>query len=257
MRLIFAAAAAATAIAHKSEFSLESDGTQKVSTEYLQELRDGGQAAIATYLVSPFLYPIKCRELLPVAFARMGLTGVGVEVGVLRGDFSKLILQEWPGHLVLVDPWMKQVSPDYVDINNSPQDEQDANMEATRQQVAPYIAQGRLVTFVRDFSVNAAARFPNASIDWVYLDGNHHYEAVRDDIQAWWPKIKEGGVLSGHDWVDDGFYGTAGVFGVQRAVLEFALRERKQILTTYGEYSPVYMDGSMCITEPVSWYTRK
>lgn len=47
----------------------------------------------------------------------------------------------------------------------------------------------------------------------VYIDGDHAYEAVRDDIKAWLPKIKHGGILAGHD------YG-AGWPGVQKAVDE-------------------------------------
>ena len=54
-------------------------------------------------------------------------------------------------------------------------------------------------------SVDAASRFDAGSLDWVFIDADHSYEAVVADIAAWAPKLKPGGLLSGHD------YGRAGV----------------------------------------------
>ncbi|WP_433932871.1 class I SAM-dependent methyltransferase [Sorangium cellulosum] len=48
-------------------------------------------------------------------------------------------------------------------------------------------------------STEAAARFADASLDLVFLDGSHDRAAVIADIEAWWPKLKPGGVLAGHD----------------------------------------------------------
>lgn len=48
-------------------------------------------------------------------------------------------------------------------------------------------------------STQAARRFRNASIDFAFIDGDHSYESVRNDIAAWLPKIKPGGMLAGHD----------------------------------------------------------
>jgi predicted O-methyltransferase YrrM len=38
------------------------------------------------------------------------------------------------------------------------------------------------------------------SIDFIYIDGNHQYSSVKEDILAWLPKIKNGGIISGHDY---------------------------------------------------------
>ncbi len=54
-------------------------------------------------------------------------------------------------------------------------------------------------------SVAAANRFDPGSLDWVFIDADHSYAAVVADIAAWAPKLKPGGLLSGHD------YGRAGV----------------------------------------------
>jgi len=54
-------------------------------------------------------------------------------------------------------------------------------------------------------SVAASERFDDGSLDWVFIDADHSYEAVVADIAAWAPKLRPGGLLSGHD------YGRAGV----------------------------------------------
>lgn len=49
-------------------------------------------------------------------------------------------------------------------------------------------------------SVNASRLFSDASLDWVHLDARHDYESVKNDIEAWLPRVKAGGWLSGDDY---------------------------------------------------------
>lgn len=49
-------------------------------------------------------------------------------------------------------------------------------------------------------SVEIAARYNAHTLDMVYIDADHSYEAVKKDIAAWWPKVKPGGRLAGHDY---------------------------------------------------------
>lgn len=53
---------------------------------------------------------------------------------------------------------------------------------------------------VRMTSLEAATRYKDLSLDFVFLDGDHGYEAVKADIQAWLPKLKPGAILGGHDY---------------------------------------------------------
>ena len=49
-------------------------------------------------------------------------------------------------------------------------------------------------------SLAASRLFADASVDWVHLDARHDYASVKADIQAWLPKVKLGGWLSGDDY---------------------------------------------------------
>jgi len=71
-----------------------------------------------------------------------------------------------------------------------------------------------LVESLRMSSVEAAKRFPDESLNFVFIDANHVYEAVMHDLHAWYPKIKKGGHIAGHDY-------TANDDDVRRAVKDF------------------------------------
>ena len=59
---------------------------------------------------------------------------------------------------------------------------------------------GNMISLVIAESVNASRLFADASIDWVHLDARHDYASLKADIQAWLPKVKLGGWLSGDDY---------------------------------------------------------
>jgi hypothetical protein len=58
-----------------------------------------------------------------------------------------------------------------------------------------------IITPVRATSLSAATLYPDNSLDFVFIDANHDYENVTADILAWYPKVKSGGVLGGHDYM--------------------------------------------------------
>ena len=59
---------------------------------------------------------------------------------------------------------------------------------------------GDAISLIIADSVAASLMFRNASVDWVHLDARHDYAGVKEDIQAWLPKVKSGGWLSGDDY---------------------------------------------------------
>ncbi len=74
--------------------------------------------------------------------------------------------------------------------------------------------------------MKAAATFPREHFDFVYIDADHSYEAVKADIEAWWPKVRMGGVLAGHDYTKPHQVNQAH-FGVIQAVDEFIAENPK------------------------------
>ena len=57
-----------------------------------------------------------------------------------------------------------------------------------------------IITPKRGDSVQMASSYEDDSLDFVFIDGDHRYEMVKADIQAWLPKVKSGGIISGHDY---------------------------------------------------------
>jgi len=166
---------------------------------------------------------LNTREFFPHVSNRLRFTGSGVEVGVKDGTFSEHLLTHWKGHcLYSVDPWREFPEDEYNDSSNAPQSLHDERYRNTIKRLLPFA--GRSVIW-RLTSKEAAELIPDKSLDFCYLDGDHRYEAIRDDIQLWFPKVRTNGILAGHDYIPDGEY-NFGVFGVQRAVNEF-IAEKK------------------------------
>lgn len=82
-----------------------------------------------------------------------------------------------------------------------------ANVEPVAQYVKP----------LRCDSGEAAARFADGSVDFLYLDASHTYEGVMRDLVAWFPKVKAGGTIAGDDWCNQ----QRGQLGVRNAVTDF------------------------------------
>jgi len=145
---------------------------------------------------------------------------VGIELGVWRGKLSRALLMGHTGlMLYMVDSWAAD-GGDYLDPKGDPkafkslQEMAEALDRATR--VTGFAASRRIVQ--RAKTADAAQRFENLSVDFVFVDADHSYEGCKADIDAYWPKIKHGGWLSGHDYDRP----NRPKFGVKRAADAFA-----------------------------------
>ena len=58
--------------------------------------------------------------------------------------------------------------------------------------------------------MNAVKRIPDGSLDFVYIDSNHSYDYVMEDLINWSRKVRKGGIVSGDDYYN---FGGAGVVG--------------------------------------------
>ena len=158
--------------------------------------------SILSYLADRFGIDVSAKSPIEVpnigreGFAEMlGAWGcrVGVEVGVESGEYSEVLCRENPGgKLYCVDAWKAYVG--YRD--HVRQDRLNGFYDTTVQRLAPYNA-----TLIRKFSVEAAADFENGSLDFVYIDANHALPFVIADLHAWSPKVRAGGIISGHDFL--------------------------------------------------------
>lgn len=159
----------------------------------------------------------KDRNELISLFAKNGKS-TGVEIGVCFAAYSDLILSN-PGifKLYSVDPW--------VDLNGNFVPE---TATIASERLKKY---GSRSVIKIGFSLDVVKEFHDNSLDFVYIDGNHSYEATISDISSWWEKIKLGGVLAGHDYKNRGNAqtkwmavngGNLGICGVKKAVNEWA-----------------------------------
>ena len=94
------------------------------------------------------------------------------------------------------------------------------------------------ISIRRQPSLEAVASFPDCYFDWVYVDGDHSFQAAKDDLKAWFPKVKPRGLLvvDDYNWKDE-----AGKFSVRRAVQEF-VREFRLV--------PLIRDDQCILTVP-------
>lgn len=136
------------------------------------------------------------------------VTGPSVEVGVAEGLFSKDLLQRGIEFLYMVDNWahIQGIRGD----GNFPQEWHDKNYTDALDRVSDF----KNVAALRMMSQEASRQFADNSLAMVYHDADHSYKGVREDIVAWWPKVKPGGIMAFHDYFMDKEY------GVRKAVEE-------------------------------------
>lgn len=130
----------------------------------------------------------------------------GVEVGVYKGQFSAALCKGCPElELIGVDAWT--VYGNYRDYETT-----DLESEAYKEALAR--TAGCNVRFIKALSMDAVKEFADESLDFVFIDANHDYEYVVEDIAAWSKKVHPGGLVIGHDYCRN----TEFNFGVIEAV---------------------------------------
>ncbi|OEU68445.1 MAG: hypothetical protein BBJ57_02450 [Desulfobacterales bacterium PC51MH44] len=130
------------------------------------------------------------RQDLPEFFVDMGFK-VGAEIGVDKGAFTELFCQAGL-KMYAIDPWKM-----YRDYDHPKgQKRLDFLYEHTQRTIASYNCH-----IIRKSSMEAVKDFEDESLDFVYIDGNHAFRYIAEDIFEWSKKIKKGGIMSGHDYV--------------------------------------------------------
>ena len=217
---------------------------------------------------------------------------VGVEIGVQAGYFAETILRQWSHNTkyYLVDIWAPLTN--YVDAANvgkllmqlrrlhfatdinipelvnlpahvnrccvaTEQEEQDRIFRQAQENLKPYSNQ---TVFLKMTTLEGAEHIEDDSVDYIYVDARHDYCGVRQDLDAYWPKLKHGGILAGHDFVtnaelqdmspdqdwslcEDGTRNEAAVLG---AVTDFAQQHSLQLSVTFREEFPTWFARKPC-----------
>lgn len=130
-----------------------------------------------------------------------------VEVGTDRGLFAKTFLDNWHGEMLYcVDPYLRYPHMPWNRVGD---------MHIALTLLAPHATRVRLLMAT---SEEAASYFTGdplpTQVGFVYIDGDHLYQAVLDDLHRWWPLVLRGGLLAGDDFLHQG--------GVRDAVKAFA-----------------------------------
>jgi hypothetical protein len=142
---------------------------------------------------NPFIIPDCGRDNLPGFFVEMGYK-VGVEIGVLRGKFSKKLSQAGL-KLYAIDPWIGFHGQGRT---QNEQIVQDGYYEQTKKILTPY----KNCTIIRKTSMEALVNFKDKSLDFVFIDGDHDFRHAAEDIFEWSKKVRAGGAVAGHDYFD-------------------------------------------------------
>lgn len=124
-----------------------------------------------------------------------GLSPVmGAEIGVKEGRFIAYLLRTYPNlHMYAVDPWEPQPEGNetYAEWN------WEHIYSQYRRLTAPMYHR---VIEMREYSETAASKVADYSLDFVFIDAQHDYDSVKCDIALWGPKVRPGGLLTGHDY---------------------------------------------------------
>ncbi len=168
------------------------------------------------------------------------------EIGVNKGETAQLLRHLFPNaELFLIDPW--QLSRDYF-YSATPISRKEKHYKKAFDAVSSYFAEDPKTTILRMTAVAAVQETPD-DFDLVFIDANHEYTQVRDNILAWLPKVRPGGILSGHDYTDE----IPMFSGVKRAVDELF---GKEILLGHDRVW-IYQKDPLNIPLPPQSYPRK
>ncbi len=147
-----------------------------------------------------------------------------IEIGVQFGDHLGKMLTENVKSAYAVDSWR---STENIGQNDSAFTQEE--LDNQYKNVCERFHGDERVKFIREFSREASLLFDDETFDFIYIDADHTYEAVIIDLESWYPKLKVGGVISGHDYIDGDYTLSIGHrvrFGVIDAVSEFRKKNR-------------------------------
>jgi hypothetical protein len=154
---------------------------------------------------------------------KMPKNGVVAELGVNKGEFSEEI---WtitkPQKLHLVDIWASERY--HMGLRKLIEKKFKDQIDSEK------------IIINQGLSIDMSFRFQDNYFDWIYIDTDHSYGVTKAELQAYKNKIKPGGIIAGHDYVQ-GNWGKLLRYGVMEAVHEFCVNENWEIIYLTMEMS--------------------
>lgn len=116
----------------------------------------------------------------------------GAEIGVHVGTNARVMFDTIPNlKLHCVDCWKA--------VEGRTRQRQRRYYRTAKRVLEPEISNGQAV-IVRKWSLDAVKLFERRSLDFVYIDANHNYDYIMQDIIQWSRRVRPGGIVSGHDY---------------------------------------------------------
>ena len=149
----------------------------------------------------------------------------GAEVGVYEGYYSNIMINRFKKNkiylkkLYLIDPWI--INQNYKHSNREFLIE-NLYMQKAYNKVINTFNKNNRIEILKLSSFDAALKIDNSTLDFVYIDADHSYESVSQDLEIWFDKLKPNGILFG----DDYFSKSPIPYGVAKAVNEFAFKKK-------------------------------
>lgn len=141
----------------------------------------------------PIQIPNIGRDDLARLFAELGFR-VGAEIGIKQGIYSEILCQANSDLLLhCIDPWKSYEG--WGAWYNS-QLKIDEFYKEAQERLAYYNCR-----LIKKFSMEAIHDFADESLDFVFIDANHDFLHIAQDIDGWRKKVRKGGIVSGHDYI--------------------------------------------------------
>ena len=132
---------------------------------------------------------------------------VGLEIGSYAGESATAFLSTGKfDKLYCIDAWTNGYDDNDIASNS--------NLAGVEALFDSRLGGDARVAKIKGFSYDVADKIPDGSLDFLYIDSTHTYEGVFKDLTLYFPKVKTGGIIAGHDYC-------MAWQGVMRAVDEF------------------------------------
>lgn len=148
--------------------------------------------------------------------------GIVAELGVDQGDYSEIIYKlNKPQKLHLIDVWGSNR------YNKQKQ-------ELVERKFSSPISK-KEVEINLGLSTEVVNEFKDEYFDWIYIDTDHSYKMTKQELELWFPKVKQGGIIAGHDFIIGNWNGMIR-YGVIEAVQEFCVKYNYELVYLTAEF---------------------